>query len=210
MTAAQPIPLDAQQHIVLDGISWDTYERILRDLEERQIRVTYDRGNLEMMAPLPFHEQWKKRYGRLIDAMCEERDIDVEPLGSTTFRREDLEKGLEPDECYYVQNPQAIRGRREIDLTVDPPPDLAIEIDISRASIPKQPIYAALGIPELWRFDGEFLTVLRLRHGKYVATNASELFPFLPIDEFQHFVLRLASERQPQVLREFRAWVRAL
>lgn len=210
MTTAQPISLDAQQHIVLDGISWETYEKILGDLQERQIRVTYDRGTLEMMAPLPHHEQWKKRYGRLIDALCEERDLDVEPLGSTTFRREDLERGLEPDECYYVRNADAIRGHREIDLTVNPPPDLAIEIDISRASLPKQPIYAALGILELWRFDGKCLTVLRLHGDKYVASNASELFPFMPMEQFQHFVLRLASERPPQVMREFRNWVRRL
>jgi Uma2 family endonuclease len=142
--------------------------------------------------------------------MCEERDMDVEALGSTTFRREDLEKGLEPDDCYYIHNPNAIRGRREIDLSVDPPPDLAIEIDITRVSIPKQPIYAALGIPEIWRFDGSHLTVLRLREGKYFGVEKSEVFPFLPIDRFQQFVLRLASERQTPVLREFRNWVKSL
>lgn len=197
---------------MLDGISWQTYEQILRDLGERQIRVTYDSGNLEMMAPLASHEDWKSRYGRLIEVMCEERDLDIQPLGSTTFRREDLDKGLEPDECYYVQHADAIRARRgdEIDLTVDPPPDLAIEIDITRASIPKQPIYAALGIPELWRFDGVRLTVLGLRGKKYVAMEKSGVFPFLPMDQFQQYAVRLATERQSRLLREFRNWVRSL
>lgn len=212
VTTVQSISLGGRQHIVLDGISWDTYEQILRDLQERQIRVTYDRGNLEMMAPLASHEQWKTRYGRLIELMCVERELEVQPLGSTTFRREDLEKGLEPDECYYVQPADAIRDRlgEDIDLAVDPPPDLAIEIDITRASIPKQPIYAALGIPELWRFDGTRLTVLQLRDGTYFASERSGVFPFLRIDQFQEFVIRLASERQTQVLREFRNWVKSL
>ena len=212
MTALDSIRLADQQHIVLAGVSWETYEQILRDLQDRPIRVTYDKGNLEMMAPLASHEEWKSRYGRLIEVMCEERDLDVEPLGSTTFRREDLEKGIEPDECYYVQYAEAIRARRgrEIDLTVDPPPDLVIEIDITRTSIPKEPIYAALGIPEIWRLNGTRLTVLRLRDGKYHAAETSGVFSFLPMERFQQFILRLASERQPQVLREFRNWVKTL
>jgi Uma2 family endonuclease len=212
VTTVQSLSLGGRQHIVLDGISWETYEQILRDLQERQIRVTYDRGNLEMMAPLASHEEWKGRYGRLIELMCVERELEVQPLGSTTFRREDLEKGVEPDECYYVQHADVIRARLgdEIDLAVDPPPDLAIEIDITRASIPKQPIYAALGIPELWRFDGTRLTVLQLRDGTYFATPTSGVFPFLPMDQFQQFVLRLASERQTQLLREFRNSVKSL
>jgi Uma2 family endonuclease len=212
VTTVSSISLGAQQHIVLNGISWETYEQLLHDLQERHIRVTYDRGDLEMMAPLASHEGWKGRYGRLIEVMCEERDLDVEPLGSTTFRREDLERGLEPDECYYVQHADAIRARpgEDIDLNIDPPPDLAIEIDITRATILKQPIYAALGVPELWRFDGLRLTVLRLRDGKYDVAESSGVFPFLQMGRFQEFARRLASERQSPVLREFRDWVKTL
>jgi Uma2 family endonuclease len=210
VTTTHPISLAGQQHIVLDGVSWETYEQILRDLQDRPIRVTYDRGTLEMMAPLPYHERWKTRYGRLIEAMCEERDIEVDSLGSSTFRREDLDRGLEPDECYYVQHADDVREKHEIDLTVDPPPDLVVEIDITRTSVPKQPIYASLGVPELWRFDGKRLNVLRLRKGKYHPAKSSAIFPFLPMAQFQQFVLRLASERQSKVLREFRAWVNTL
>lgn len=212
MTAVVPTSIDAQQHIVLDGISWETYEQILHDLQDRAIRVTYDRGHLEMMAPLPYHEQWKSRFGRLIELMCLERELEAEPLGSTTFRRKGVEKGLEPDECYYVQHADAIRARLggEIDLDVEPPPDLAVGIEITRASIVKQPIYAALGIPELWRFDGKSLTVLQLRGDAYVASSSSGVFPFLPLHDFQQFLVRLASERQTPVLREFRKWVKTL
>lgn len=209
-TTTHPISLAEQQHIVLDGVSWETYEQILRDLQDRPIRVTYDRGSLEMMAPLPYHERWKSRYGRLIEAMCEELDLEVDALGSSTFRREDIEKGLEPDECYYVQHADAVRDKDEIDLSVDPPPDLVVEIDITRPSIPKQPIYASLGVPEIWRFDGKTFAVLRLRKGKYHPAKSSGVFPFLPMDEFQQFVLRVAVERQSKVLREFRAWVKTL
>lgn len=213
VSVPHPIWLGAQQHqILLTGISWENYEQILRDLQESRIRVSYDRGDLEMVAPRAHHEQWKRRYGRLIEVMCEERDLDVESLGSTTFRRQDLEKGLEPDECYYVQHASVIRARPdgEIDLTLDPPPDLAIEIDITRASIPKQPIYEALGVPELWRFDGVRLTVLRLTEGTYAPAESSGVFPFLPMEQFQQFARRLASERQPPLLREFRNWVKSL
>lgn len=142
--------------------------------------------------------------------MCEELDVDIEPSGSTTFRRRDMVKGLEPDECYYVQNAALIRGKRELDLASDPLPDLAIEIEITRRSVPKQPVYAGLGIPELWRFNGKRLTVLILKIGKYEETTNSVAFPFLPMGEFQQFVLRLETERRPQVLREFRKWVRSL
>jgi Uma2 family endonuclease len=210
VTIANRISYEGQPHVVLDGVSWEAYEQLLRDLGNRPIRVTYDRGKLEIMAPLINHERWKSRYGRLIEVMCEELDLDVEMAGSTTFRREDLDRGLEPDECYYLQHADAVRGKNELDLTVDPPPDLVIEVDITHKSVPKEPIYAALGAPELWRFDGKKLTVLRLRKGKYHPAASSGVFPFLPLERFQEFAVRLASERQPKVLREFRAWVRGL
>lgn len=210
MTLTNPIAYNGQQHLVLDGVSWEQYEQLLRDLGDRPIRVTYDEGKLEIMAPLLNHERWKKYFARLIEVMCEELDIDVELAGSTTFKRKELAKGLEPDECYYVQHADAMRGKSELDLAVDPPPDLVIEVDITSKSVPKEPIYAALGVAELWRFDGSRLTVLLLRNRKYRPVPASLAFPFLPMDRFQEFALRLASERQPKVLREFRAWVKML
>lgn len=210
MTITNRIAYEDQQHVVLDGVSWEQYEQLLRDLANRRIRVTYDEGKLEMMAPLLDHERWKKYYARLVEVMCEELDLDIETAGSTTFKRKDLAKGIEPDECYYIQHADAIRGKSELDLATDPPPDLAIEVDITRKSVPKQSIYAALGVPELWRSEASRLTVLLLRRGKYHPAAASGVFPFLPMDRFQEFALRLASERQPKVLREFRAWVKTL
>lgn len=210
MTIANPIAYEGQQHVVLEGVTWEQYEQLLRDLGDRQVRVTYDQGKLEIMAPLFNHERWKKYFARLIEAMCEELDLEVELAGSTTFKREDLAKGLEPDECYYVQHADAVRAKSELDLAVDPPPDLVIEVDITSKSVPKEPIYAALRVPELWRYDGFRLTGLLLHNRQYRPSAASLAFPFLPMDRFQEFARRLATERQAKVLREFRAWVRSL
>jgi len=189
---------------------WSFYEDVLAAADDRALRVTFDEGTIEMMAPLPLHEKWKTRLGRLIEAMSEELDIDIEPLGSATFRREDLSKGLEPDECYYIMHADAVRGKDELDLTVDPPPDLAVEVDITQRSIRREPIYAALGVPELWRFDGLHLNLLLLRDGTYYPSATSTVFPFLRMSEFESFLLRLESERQTSVIREFRTWLRTL
>ena len=210
-TITRDIPLAEQQHIVLDDVSWEFYERLLHEIGDRAVRVTYDDGWMEIMSPLPRHEKWKKRIGRLVEFLSFELHIPVETLGSTTFKREDRKKGLEPDECYYVQHAPEVRDKDELDLAVDPPPDLAIEVDITSRSIPRQPIYAALGVPELWRFQGERLAVLHLgRDGKYYPADASLAFPFLPMKQFESFLLRLKDEDQIRVLSEFRDWVHTL
>jgi Uma2 family endonuclease len=200
-----------RQHIVLHDVSWETYQRLRHDLENGATRLTYDCGVLEIMAPLSLHERWKGRIGRLIEAISEECDIEVDSFGSTTFEREDIEKGLEPDDCYYIQHLPDVKDKTDIDLAVDPPPDLAIEIDHTSTSVPRQPIYAALGVPELWRFDGEHLSVFKLKGGKYVLAKRSKSFPFLKMEEFEQFLLRMfGGEAQLAVLKEFRKWLRTL
>lgn len=163
------------------------------------------------MSPLPKHEKWKARIARLIEMLSFELKIPVEPWGSTTFKREDREQGLEPDECYYIRNLPTMRDKDELELPQDPPPDLAIEVDITSRSIKREPIYAGIGIPELWRFEGDKLTVLGLRpDGSYEPIVHSKAFPFLPMATFEQFVLRLGTEDQIPVLEEFRDWVRTL
>jgi Uma2 family endonuclease len=207
-----PIPLSEQQHIVLDDVSWEFYERTLREIGNRAVRVTYDDGSMEIMSPLPKHERCGGWIGRLIELMCLERDIHVESLGSTTFRSALKKKGLEPDECFYVEHAaQAREMEDEFDATIHPPPDLAIEIDITHRSIPRDPIYAALGVKELWRFEAKGLKILHLSAtGKYVVRERSIAFPFLPMQDFSRFVLRMRDKDQLKVLREFRQWVRSL
>jgi len=200
-----------QQHLVLPNVSWAFYEQVLEELGDRPTRVTYWHGSIEMMAPLAEHEMVKKAIARLIEALAVEANLSMLPYGSTTFRREDREGGLEPDECYYLKNAGRVRGMKKFDPEVHPPPDLAIEIDITRRSIPRQPIYADLGVPELWRHDGIRFSVLHLRRdGKYRAASKSVAFPFLPIGTFAKFIKRMLAEDQTTVVREFQAWVRTL
>jgi len=209
--ANRPTSVADQQHIVLDGVSWDFYERVLEEIGDRAIRVTFDEGSIEIMSPLQEHEWIKKAVARLVELLALERDIELEAYGSSTFRREDKQKGLEPDECYYLQNASRVRGMKAFDPDVHPPPDLAIEVDLTSRSISRQPIYAALGVPELWRFGPGRVQVLRLSsNGKYEERDTSDAFPFLPIREFISFVQRMESEPQRAVLREFREWVRTL
>jgi Uma2 family endonuclease len=212
MTVAnRPTPLAEQQHIVLDDVSWGFYERLLDEVGDRPIRVTFDEGSIEIMSPLPKHEIVKKAIARLLELMAFELRIPLAPYGSTTFRLQEQQKGLEPDECYYLQNAPAARGMQEFDADVHPPPDLAIEVDISSRSIPRQPIYAALGVPELWRYDGRSIHVLVLgKDNRYEELSTSRAFPFLPIRDFERFISRMELENQSIVLEEFHEWVSTL
>ena len=201
-----------QQHIVLDDVSWSFYERVLEELGNRPTRVTYFRGRIEIMAPLAEHESSKRYIGSLIDILTVELNIATARFGSTTFRREDAQVGLEPDECYYFQNAGRVRGMKRFDPAIHPAPDLAIEVDITSRSIAREPIYADLRVPELWRYDGFHIAVLFLEPsgGKYRASATSRAFPFLSMDKFEAFVHRMEQEEQTAVLREFQTWARTL
>src|SRR3954447_13161177 len=137
---------------VMEGISWQTYETMLRELDTAgsHLRVTYDRGRMVVMSPLPIHEKWKQIADRLIVVLAEYRDVPISAFGSTTWKQERLLKGLEPDQCYYIQHVSQILGQRDLDLETDPPPDLAVEVDVSHHPLDRLGIYAALGIPEVW------------------------------------------------------------
>jgi Uma2 family endonuclease len=173
----------------------------------KPIRVTYDKGSIEIMSPLPEHECFLEAIGAMLDVMTVERGISMARFGSTTFRRRDLECGLEPDKCYYLRNAGRVRGMRDFDPTIYPPPDLAIELDIIHRLVEREPIYAALGVPELWRFDGQHLTVLMLNEKHvYDRSETSSAFPFLPMKKFETFLLRMKREDQNTILREFRQW----
>ena len=212
MTVANGINLSSYQHLVLHDVSWEFYEQLLREVGDRHIQITYDDGSLEIMSPLPEHERWGAWIARLIELMCLERSIDCECLGSTTFRDAAKRKGLEPDECYYFINAARAREMEEqFDPDVDPVPELALEIDITNRSVAREPIYAALGVPEIWRFNGSALQVRQLSsRRKYMVRSRSRTFPFLPLAEFSTFVLRMSERNQLRVLREFRTWVTSL
>jgi Uma2 family endonuclease len=163
------------------------------------------------MAPLSEHEIWKRAIGRFIEQICLERGIPFRAIGSTTVRREDRQAGLESDEAFYIQRASSVVGKMQLDFAVDPPPDLAVEIDTTRRSVARQPVYADLGVPELWRFDGQRLTLLELTPtGAYEERERSIAFPFLPMDEFRRFLDLTRHDRRHDRDAGVSAWVRTL
>jgi Uma2 family endonuclease len=198
-----------EQRLRLSFVSWNTYLTYSNALGDRPIRVTYDRGEMEILSPSSRHENRKRVLGRLVEALAEVLGIDIASYGSTTFRREDLERAVEPDECYWIQNEKIVRGRDDIDIAVDPPPDLAIEIEVSRSTLKRMNIDAALGVPEVWRWDGQtdFSVWLLTPRSACRESQRSKSFPFLPLEEFTGF-LTWTGISETQHIRSFRTWVR--
>ncbi len=206
MTAQTLAP--PEQIVQLSGISWQTYEALLAEIGDRQIRLTYNRGNLEIMVPSPEHERFKTIMGRFVETLAEELDVRIEPLGSTTFKRPEL-SGKEPDECFYIQNLSAVKGKKRIDLNQDPPPDLVVEIDITSRSENSLQVYADLGVPEVWIYNGSRLRINRLENGEYVEREISLAFPSLPILEIVRFLEQAETMDYLELVKAFRNWVKS-
>ncbi len=199
----------AEQRVLLPGLSWDTYERILADNQERSVpRLAFDQGVLEAMSPSTEHEVLGRNIGFLVGLLAAELGIDVVDVGSTTFRRADLQRGFEPDGCFYVQNAARIRGKTRIDLKVDPPPDLVIEVDITNSSLNKLPIYAQIGVFEVWRHDGQRLVIFRLEGSQYVAVAASAVLPPVTDAVLSDLVEQGTRLTRPVWMRIVREWAR--
>jgi Uma2 family endonuclease len=199
----------AERRFVMYGVSWNTYERLLADLANRSSpRVTYDQGRLELMSPSDEHEQYRRLLGRMIDIWTLENRIPIRSFGATTFKREASQRGIEADECYYVRNEALVRGRRGLDLDVDPPPDLAFEIDVSASLLGKLELYAALGVPEVWLFTGEMLTMYEFRSDAYQTVEVSLNLPGFPAADIAHWIARAAAEDETEWAASFQDWVR--
>ena len=199
----------ANQTVVLEDVSWQTYEKLLGDLVDRSApRMTYDRGVLEIMSPTPENERLNRTLAQLVEVLAEELEVETENLGSATFRREDLERGFEPDSCFYIRNADLVRGKSRLDLTVDPPPDLVIEIDITNPSVSKMPIYAQIGVPEIWRYDGTTFRIDRLAGSEYLASDKSLAFPILTVQAVSDFLAQSRSSTRLKLIRSLRTWIR--
>jgi Uma2 family endonuclease len=195
--------------VVLYGIDWPTYRRIGRALRDRPaLRLTYDRGVLEIMTTSPQHERFKALLRRLIETWTEERCVAISSFGSMTFRQP-RRRALEPDECYWIANQARVHGKDHIDLRVDPPPDLVLEIDIFSSSQDRMALYGQMGVPEVWRFDGQALTFLqRQADGSYAEIPRSlNLPPLTPADVVGFLALRTTCDDN-EIARRFRAWAR--
>ena len=174
------LDVPAGQHLTIHDISWPEFEAILDELgDKRAARIAYSQGILEIRMPLPKHEREKSILGDIVKILLEELEIDCECFGSTTFKRKEMKFGLEPDECFYIQNYRAMIGKDRIDLAIDPPPELAIEVDVTSKT--QMDAYLGLCVPELWIYaDGE-LKMYVLQGGEYQAVAASPIFPTLAI-----------------------------
>lgn len=196
--------------MLLQDVSWETYEQLLANYENcGGPRFTYDRGTLEIMSPSSEHEAINDVMKALVNLLAEEMELDLRGFGSTTFRREDMARGSEPDSCFYIQNVERVAGVNKLDLSVHPPPDLVIEIDITSPSIQKFPFYAGLGIPEVWHHEGGTLRIFYLHNGSYTEAAESRALPGAKSVDLSRFVEESKTNRRPAWIRSVRDWVRS-
>src|SRR2546426_9649523 len=196
--------------LVFQKVSWEDYEQLLKDLVDRPgVRVSYDEGRLEIMSPLPEHEEYKDSVYSMVRVFAEVHGIELETRGSATWKRPSLRKGSEPDTCFYVANATRIIGRRQIDLELDPPPDVVVEIDTTNESLSKFTIYAALIVPEIWRYDGEQAHLYGLTARSYSKISESISFPRLTEQMITDFMEAAKTQGQTKALSAFRKQLRS-
>jgi Uma2 family endonuclease len=196
------------QQLLVEDVNWQQFESILAELGERRAsRISYSNRRLEIMIPLPEHEKAKEIIGDMVKILLEARQIAFESLGSTTLKNENMSQAVEPDNCFYIQNQAAVIGKNRIDTHIDPPPDLAIEIDLtSRAQLDN---YQILGIPELWRYARRGLQINVLQAEQYIESDVSPTFPNIPIIELvNQYAQQSQVAGRTQAIQAFRNWVR--
>lgn len=194
--------------LLLRDVNWSEFEAILEELgNHRNTRIAYDDGLLEIMAPLPEHEYFKEVIGDAIKDIAEELNTEYESYGSATWRYRAKEAGIEADNCFYFQNEAAIRGRVDLNLEQDPPPDLALEIDVTSKSLSRFPIYVRLGVPEIWCYDKGKLSIYLLQQDEYVQAEQSQVFPSLKVQELPQLIEQNRERGRLALRRAVREWV---
>src|SRR5215217_4998688 len=206
---ASPPRVVADECVVLPYVSWETYERLLSDDEERRVpRMTYDRGVLELVTPSMPHEMEALTITRIVDIVGAVMGVPVLTAGGTTYRRHDLERDFEPDASFYIQNETRVRSRRELDLIVDPPPDVVLEMEMSRSARDKLPLFASMGVPEVWRCDGQRVTILILEQNRYRESSTSLALPVLTSDVLTRFLAESRTALSPNWFQAVSDWAR--
>jgi Uma2 family endonuclease len=201
----------SENRVLLHGVSWETFECLLADVgDRRKTLFNYIKGNLEIMSPLSLHEGSSRFFDKLLTIFFDVMDIDMRCLGSLLMKSSELKIGGEPDSCYYIKNELAIRAQENVIVGQDPPPDLVLEVDITIPSDRRLPIYALLGIPEVWLYDGYSLEFLGLENGEYVPIENSLSFPTLPAAIIVEYVQKRLLLGESKTLKEFRGWVSAI
>ena len=190
-------------------VSWETYERLLADDEERRVpRMTYDQGVLELVTPSLPHEKDALTIARIVDIIAAIIGVPILSAGGTTYRRNDLERGFEPDASFYIQNEAQVRDRSGIDLSVDPPPDVVLEMEMSRSALDKLPLFASMGIPEVWRCDGQRVTIFILEQDRYRESATSLALPVLTSDILTRFLAESRTALSPDWFQAVSDWAR--
>lgn len=194
---------------ILHHVSWETVEKLIEETgEDRKARFYYLDGDLEIMPPLAFHEGSNRFLDDLVRVLCDQLGLNMRKLGSTLLKTDEINRGCEPDSCYYIQNEPVIRGKVNIDLRDgDPPPDLVLEVDATSSSLPRLPIYASIGIPEVWRYDGKRLQYYQLQSDTYQIVETSPTFPNLPASVLVDFLQKRLKLGETIALKQFRAWI---
>ncbi len=202
---------DQLDHVVFYETDSQFYEVVRRLLYEVPTRVNFDGSTLEIMTLSFEHEALKRFIGRLVEVIIEEFDIDAVPGGSTTMKLSGHGKGLEADECYWIQNEAAVRDVKSLDLSIHPPPDLVLEIDITHAVVDREAIYAAMRVPEMWHYDHQSkLTGWELVEGNWTRVEHSRAFPMIRLNDINPFIEKRTSVGTTTLIKDFRKWLRSL
>jgi Uma2 family endonuclease len=204
----EQLVIPSGHQVLLKDISWQTLEMLLEEFDKlgRKVRISYSQGWIELMSPLAIHEDDKTIIGNLVEILLEELDIEFRALGSMTLKSKNVKKAVEPDECFYIQHESVIRGKEKIDLALDPPPDLVIEIDITNRTHFDN--YEKLGVPELWRYNGKELEILVLTREGYQSVDQSRQFPDFAIKQFiPDYLEKSRQEGRNKSLKAFRQYI---
>ncbi|MGH9846446.1 MAG: Uma2 family endonuclease [Blastocatellia bacterium] len=206
LVAVKHLPADGT--MILPRVSWMEFESLAAALgDRRDVRLSYNQGRLEITMPSPEHEEYVDLIQDLTRSLVRELGLRLESRGTVLLKREFQETGAQPDGCFYIQNAEKIIGKRTLDLSTDPPPDIVVEVDLSIQSLTKFPIYAALSVPEIWRYDGEFFEIHQLDGEEYVEAPASIAFPFLTADVMAEMIEQSKLTGQDEALDHFVRWV---
>ena len=196
--------ISAETRTVMEDIRWETFVELADQRRGSVPRMTFDEGVLELMSPRRQHENIGRLIGRFAETYTEVLEIEVQSVASTTFKRKDLQKAFEADESYYIEHAEQIRPKEEIDLTIDPPPDLVIEVEITSSAIQKMKLFAAMGVPEVWRHDGEQLQMFSLENGGYKPVPSSPALPGLTVAAINSLLEKRINVGETALIREFR------
>jgi Uma2 family endonuclease len=195
-----------EQRVIFHHLTWDRYQQILQALgEHRSSRLIYDRGTLEITMPLEEHEFLVRMIDLFVRILATTYLGQIKTMGSTTLNYPHIDRGAEPDNAYYLQNQPKVKGRT-VDFSQDPPPDLMVEVDINHSTINKLALYAAIGIPELWQFNGEELRIYELTAQGYQELETSPSFPGVSKDRLYQFLAE-ARENEIQAEQNLRNWI---